>query len=189
MILFFFGPPGAGKGTQAKLISKELNIIHLSTGDMLRDQLSKNNYLSTRLKKIMDSGQLVSDDISNQIISERLKEEDCKKGFILDGYPRTMAQALFLNNLLAKNKLKIDYIFEIYIDDKIIIKRITGRAAIENRGDDSKNIIKTRLLKYHQETKIVSEFYKKELNSVYYFIDGDQEITKLNLEILKIVKN
>ena len=100
MILIFFGPPGAGKGTQAKFVSDKFDIIHLSTGDILRDQLRKNNDLSLKLKQSMDSGQLVSDNILNQIISSRLKEKDCSEGFVLDGYPRTMSQAIFINNIV-----------------------------------------------------------------------------------------
>ena len=100
MILIFFGPPGAGKGTQAKFIAKELNITHLSTGDILREQLLKNNEFSKILKRIMDSGQLVTDNILNKIISERLNNIDCSNGFILDGYPRTMEQAFFLESTL-----------------------------------------------------------------------------------------
>ena len=95
MILIFFGPPGAGKGTQAKFIAKKLNIVHLSTGDILRKQLLEKNRLSIALKKIMDSGQLVTDNVLNKIISERLNNIDCSNGFILDGYPRTMEQAIF----------------------------------------------------------------------------------------------
>ena len=98
MILIFFGPPGAGKGTQAKFIAKELSSAHLSTGDILREQLLINNEFSAKLKNIMDSGKLVTDNILNKIVSERLNTSDCLKGFILDGYPRTMDQVIFLEN-------------------------------------------------------------------------------------------
>ena len=96
MILIFFGPPGAGKGTQSKLIANYFNIPHLSTGDILRKKLLKKDELSKKIKDIMDKGLLVSDDILNQIVSNRIDKQDCLKGFILDGYPRTMNQALFL---------------------------------------------------------------------------------------------
>ena len=141
-----------------------------------------------KLKKIIDSGELVSDKILNQIISERIEENDCKRGFILDGYPRTMTQVFFFNNLLVKKNLKVNCIFEFSIDDQTILNRIIGRAATENRGDDSETSIKTRLLKYYQETKPVSDFYKTEFNSIYHLIDGNLEIAKLNLELLKLAK-
>ena len=99
MIIIFFGPPGAGKGTQASLTAKTLNIPHLSTGDILRDKLLDQDSLSTQLKHLMDSGNLISDDILNEIVSNRLNLPDCQNGFILDGYPRTMSQKIFLIKL------------------------------------------------------------------------------------------
>ena len=112
MILIFFGPPGAGKGTQAKFIAEKFNIAHLSTGDILRKQLLEKNKLSIVLKKIMDSGQLVTDNILNKIISERLNNIDCLKGFILDGYPRTMDKEIFLEKMLKAKNLTIDFILD-----------------------------------------------------------------------------
>ena len=101
MILFFFGPPGAGKGTQAKFISGKLNIVHLSTGEILRNQLKKESKLSLDLKRIMETGQLVSDKILNKIVLERIMQKDCNKGFIFDGYQRTITQALFIDDYLV----------------------------------------------------------------------------------------
>ena len=105
MILIFFGPPGAGKGTQAKFIAKKLNIVHLSTGDILREILSQKSDLSNKLNKIMNSGQLVSDIILNEIVSERIKRTDCHNGFLLDGYPRTMDQAIFLDKKISHQSI------------------------------------------------------------------------------------
>ena len=123
MILIFFGPPGAGKGTQAKFISKKFSITHLSTGDILRDKLSEDSDLSKEVKEIIDKGKLVSDSILNMIVSERLVKEDCKKGFLLDGYPRTIQQSIFLEEFLLKKKLKINYVVDFVINEKTIIKR------------------------------------------------------------------
>ena len=128
MILIFFGPPGAGKGTQASLIANNFEIPHLSTGDILRKKLLQNNVLSTNLKDVLDKGQLVSDDILNEIVSSRINNKDCLKGFVLDGYPRTMDQALFLNTILNSKNLKIDKIIDIDIDEEIILKRIISRS-------------------------------------------------------------
>ena len=122
MILIFFGPPGAGKGTQASLIGKNYKIPHLSTGDILRDKLLQKDELSRKLKFLMDKGQLVSDDFLNEIVSNRINEKDCSKGFILDGYPRTMDQALFLNDILNSKDLKISKIIDMDVDKKIIAK-------------------------------------------------------------------
>ncbi len=188
MILIFFGPPGAGKGTQAKFISKKLDITHLSTGDILRKQLLKKNELSITLKNIMDRGRLVTDSILNNIIYERLKENDCLNGFILDGYPRTMDQAIFLNTILKEKNLVIDYVLDFMIDEGTIIKRIKARSIIENREDDSEDVIRTRVVNYYNETKPLSYFYKSEFASAYRIINGNQEIQKLNTEILKILK-
>ena len=123
MILIFFGPPGAGKGTQAGLLANYLKIPHLSTGEIFRDKILKNDNLSIKLKKIMDSGQLVSDDITNEVLADRLDNKDCLDGFILDGYPRTIDQSLFLSSILDAKKLSINKIIDIKIDDKIIIKK------------------------------------------------------------------
>ena len=188
MILIFFGPPGAGKGTQAKFIAKELRIPHLSTGDILREQLLKNNEFSIKLKKIMDSGQLVTDNILNEIVSEQLKAIDCSNGFILDGYPRTMEQGIFLENILKEKSLIIDFILDFLIDEETIIQRIRARSLAEKREDDNDDVIKTRIANYYKETKPLSDYYKNEFASAYRVIDGNQEIHKLNTKILNILK-
>ena len=111
MKIVFFGPPGSGKGTQAKLLAKELNLLHLSTGDILRDKLSDGDSLSIKLKEIISSGNLVSDEILNQIIANKLMSEECSNGFILDGYPRTISQSNFLVSFFKSNSLILDVIF------------------------------------------------------------------------------
>ena len=188
MILIFFGPPGAGKGTQASFISKELNIVHLSTGEVLRNHLKNKGELASKLKKIIKSGQLVSDKILNQIVSERIIQNDCKKGFIFDGYPRTIAQAHFINDYFLQNNLLFNYFIEFNLDDDSIIKRISSRAQVESRPDDKVETIKTRLMEYNQETKPVLEHYKKHYNSIYHTIDGEQKIEKINSLLLKLLK-
>ena len=189
MILIFFGPPGAGKGTQSKLIANYFNIPHLSTGDILRKKLLEVDELSKKIKDIMDKGLLVSDDILNQIVSDRIDNQDCLKGFILDGYPRTMNQALFFNSTLDSKKLRITKIFNINIDEKIIIQRLNSRFTIENRQDDEKKIIQTRISKYLSETKQLSDFYKNQNFSNYRVINGNQKIEKIKADIIKILKN
>ena len=183
MILIFFGPPGAGKGTQANLISKKLNIPHLSTGDILRDILKIKNDISKKIKTIIDSGKLVSDDILNQIVSDRLNNKDCLNGFILDGYPRTIEQALFIDKLLESKNMKISSIIDIDVNEEVIIKRIKSRSAIEKRIDDGENVIKTRILKYLSETKPLSDHYKKLYPDLYNKVDGTQDIDEISSNI------
>ena len=188
MILIFFGPPGAGKGTQASLIANIFNIPHLSTGDILRDKLLQKDGLSTRLKHTMDKGQLVSDDILKEIVSNRINNHDCLRGFILDGYPRTMGQALFLNTIINSKNLKIDKIIDINVDERIIAKRIIARFKKENRQDDTEDVIKTRISRYLSETKPLSDFFKTKYHSDYLVINGNQEIEKVTADIIKILK-
>jgi len=188
MILIFFGPPGAGKGTQASLTSKSLNIPHLSTGDILRSKILDNDSLANKLKFIIDSGNLVSDDILNTIIADRLNSSDCKNGFVLDGYPRTIKQKDFLINFLKLHKLKISKIFEFKIDESNIIKRIKLRSNIENRQDDRDEVIKTRINKYLQKTKPLSDYFSLNYPLDYHVINGSQQIQKIQDDILKITK-
>ena len=189
MILIFFGPPGAGKGTQATMLSKHYKIPHLSTGEIFRKKLKLNDNLSQKLKNILDSGQLVSDSITNEIISDRIENKDCFEGFILDGYPRTIEQAIFLKNTLNSKKLTINKIIDIEIDQNTIINRIKSRQKIEKREDDNLSVIKTRITKYLAETKPLSDFYKSEFPKDFHIIRGDQEIEKIHQDILKITKN
>ena len=188
MILIFFGPPGAGKGTQANLVSKNIGIPHLSTGDILRDILKKENDISKKIKKIIDSGKLVSDDILNQIVSDRINKQDCLNGYILDGYPRTMEQAFFFDKLLKSKNMKISSIIDIDLSEEIIIKRIKSRSNIEKRIDDDENVIKTRIFKYLSETKPLSEHYQDLYPSLYNKIDGSQDIDEICSNIDKIIK-
>tara|TARA_Y100000590_G_C15294938_1_gene854008 strand:+ start:107 stop:679 length:573 start_codon:yes stop_codon:yes gene_type:complete len=188
MILVFFGPPGSGKGTQAKFISTTFNIPHLSTGEILRNSLKEKTNLSLQLKKIIDSGGLVSDDILNQIITDRISQKDCKKGFIFDGYPRTLSQAYFINGYFLENNLKVKFFFEFKIDNQIISKRISKRAIEEGRNDDNIEIIQNRLNEYKEETLPVLAYYEKEYKSIYLKIEGSQEITKINSLLLDFLK-
>ena len=187
MILIFFGLPGAGKGTQAALTSKKLNIPHLSTGDILRNKLLEKDSKSKKLKEILESGNLVSDEILNEIISRRLDKQDCSKGFILDGYPRTMTQALYLNELIGLRKLTISKIINLSVDSEVVISRMKSRSRIENRKDDKEEVIKKRILKYLKETQPLSDYYRHNFSSNYYVIDGNQEIKKIQHDISEIL--
>ena len=181
--IIFFGPPGAGKGTQAKIISESLKISHLSTGDILRKKLLDKDNLANELKEIMSSGNLVSDDILNSIVSSRLKNESTK-GFILDGYPRTLQQSEFLKDMSCS----INYIFNIQINFETLKTRILKRASEEGRDDDNIDAIETRYNEYINSTQKVSDFYKLKYSSIFFEIDGSLEIEQITKEILKILK-
>ena len=188
MKIIFFGPPGSGKGTQAKLIARELNILHLSTGDILRDKLSDGDTLALKLKEIMSSGNLVSDEILNQIIASKLIGEECSNGYILDGYPRTILQSEFLLSFLKSNNLEIDFVFDFKIDFKLVQERIINRAKQEQRSDDNLDVIKIRLDKYTKETFPVSQFFSENFRENFYDIDASQEVSKIQKELMNIVK-
>jgi adenylate kinase len=189
MIILFFGPPGAGKGTQATLTANYLKIPHLSTGDILRKKMLDTDVLSKKLKEIIQSGNLVSDDILNEIVANRIINKDCSNGFILDGYPRTTIQNSFIIDCLDKKKLNISIIFDLKVDHNLIIQRINSRSSIENREDDNEEIVKTRIMKYNQETKPISDFYSINYPDNYYLINGNQEIEMIQQDIIKIAKN
>ena len=188
MKIIFFGPPGSGKGTQAKLLSKELNILHLSTGDILREKLSDGDALSIKLKAIMSSGNLVSDEILNQIIANKLISEECRNGFILDGYPRTTSQSDFLLSFFKINNLNLDIIFNFKIDFKIVEERIILRSKKEQRSDDNLNVIKTRLDKYVEETYPVSQFFSENYSKNFLTIDASQDVYEIQKELINIIK-
>ena len=185
--IIFFGPPGAGKGTQAKIVSEYLNISHLSTGDILRKKLEDKDNLAKDLKKIMSSGNLVSDEILNSIVSSILKNKG-NNGFILDGYPRTLMQSEFLDKFLIETSNPINYIFNIQIDFKTLKNRILKRSSEETREDDKVDVIGTRYTEYLNSTQKVSSFYKDKYHSIFYDIDGTMQINEITKEIMKILK-
>ena len=185
--IIFFGPPGAGKGTQAKIISEYLNLSHLSTGEILRNKLLEKDDLSIKLKEIMSTGKLVSDDILNSIVSSRL-EIEVSKGFILDGYPRTLPQSEYLNNFLKEINKKINFVFNIQISFEILKDRIMKRSSEESRDDDKIEVIETRYKEYLASTEQVSRFYKDNYPQIFYEIDGSLQIEHITSKIKDILK-
>ncbi|QRW00892.1 adenylate kinase [Ceratobasidium sp. AG-Ba] len=188
--MILIGPPGAGKGTQAPAIRDKFCVCHLATGDMLRDQVAKKTQLGVEAKKIMDAGGLVSDDIMVNMIKDQLQNnKDCKNGFILDGFPRTVPQAEKLDSMLADRKEKLDHVVELKIEDQLLVSRITGRLIhmasgrtyhkefnppkkpmtddvtgepLIQRSDDNAETLRKRLAAFHQQTGPVVEYYKKQ---------------------------
>jgi adenylate kinase len=153
------GAPGSGKGTQAALIVEELGIAHVSTGDLLRAAVAAGSDLGKKAKQVMDRGELVSDEIVLGLLEERLLSSDMSNGFILDGYPRNIAQAEALNDLLERIGQPIDEALQIDVDEESVVERIARRAALEGRSDDTEETVRNRLRVYAEQTAPVVEFY------------------------------
>ena len=191
MRLILLGPPGAGKGTQAKMLKEKFQIPQISTGDILRQAVKDNTELGARAKTVMDAGQLVPDNIVIGLIKERIRQEDCETGFILDGFPRNIAQAEKLSETLREMNLAIDNVIDLEVDEREIVERLTGRSTcsecgtmfhqvsrppkvgevcdgcggkLEQRPDDNKETIEERLKVYSESTAPLKEFYSKQGN-------------------------
>ena len=182
MIIILFGPPGAGKGTQAQRLVDKYEIKQLSTGDMLRDSITKGSDLGTKAKAIMDKGELVSDEIIVSMIREQIEANE-GKGFIFDGFPRNLEQAKALDEMLSQLKLSLDLVFEIVVKDEILINRIEKRAQESKnaRSDDNEKVLKKRLTVYHQSTEKIRPYYSNKKKLIK--IDGTQSIDEVSLDI------
>jgi adenylate kinase len=182
--LILFGPPGAGKGTQAKVITEQRGLPQLSTGDMLRAAIAAGTELGKKSKAIMDRGELVSDDVVVGIIAERYDQPDCTQGAVFDGFPRTIPQAEALDAMLAKRKKKIDLVIELKVDDKILLDRVEQRikqSGGTTRSDDTPETLKARLDVYYKNTAPLLEFYKRQGKLVS--VDGMQPIAEVTRQI------
>ena len=191
MKLIFLGPPGAGKGTQAKILTEKYGIPQLSTGDMLRTAVAAGTEIGKKAKSIMDAGGLVSDEIVNQIVSDRIDEPDCKKGFILDGYPRTVGQAEALQKILASKHTKLDAVIELVVDQNALVDRMKNRVAEtiaaggKVRSDDNPEAFAKRLVEYSEKTAPLSQFYAK--TGLLKKIDGMAPVKEVTSAIEKIL--
>ncbi len=208
MNLILLGAPGAGKGTQAELLVKALSIPAISTGNMLRDAMNHNTPLGEQVRQIMDSGMLVPDDVVMDLVSRRVERDDCKKGFILDGVPRTLSQA----EAIDAAGITVDYVISIEIDDAVIESRMTGRrvcpkcgasyhivnnrpniegicnncgSELTIRKDDAPETVRGRLELYHSRTEVLKSYYAAQGKLV--LIQGDQSIADTHRDILKAI--
>lgn len=212
MKIILLGPPGAGKGTQANLIKEKFNIPQISTGDMLRAAVSAGTELGLKAKEVMDAGGLVSDELILGLVKERISADDCKNGYLFDGFPRTIAQA----NGMAAMGIDVDYVIEIKVEDEPIIKRMSGRRAhlasgrtyhvefnppkvegkddvtgedLVQRDDDKKETVKKRLDVYHEQTSPLINYYTEQSNQAgsntkYISVNGMQDVNDVTQEII-----
>lgn len=215
MKLILLGPPGAGKGTQAKFLQEQYQLAHLSTGDMLRALVASGSDLGKKAQEIMSAGQLVSDDIMVDMIRDRIQQPDCQQGFILDGFPRTIAQAEALDDMLETEGKALDHVIEIQVNDEEMVNRVAGRYACAQCGegyhdtykqpkqagicdvcgskdfirrkDDSAETVKKRLESYHAQTAPLLPYYKK--RGILKGVDGMAPIEDVTKQIKSIVSH
>lgn len=189
MRLILLGPPGAGKGTQAARLVAKYGIPQLSTGDMLRAAVAAGTPVGLKAKAVMESGGLVSDEIVIGIVADRIEEADARKGFILDGFPRTVAQAVALDTMLAEKGVKLNAVLEFVVDQNALVGRIVKRAEDAKaagqpvRKDDDPEVFKTRLAAYNRDTAIVAPYYEK--TGLLKKIDGMQAIDTVTDDMMK----
>jgi adenylate kinase len=213
MKLILLGPPGAGKGTQAKRLQEAYSIVQLSTGDMLREEVNSGSSLGAQAKEVMESGELVSDELIIMMISSRIDKDDCKAGFILDGFPRTIPQADALDAMFDEKGLKLDSVIEIKVDDEAMIERITGRytcsacgrgyhssfkrpdvdgvcnkcggTEFSRRADDNTKTARSRLLAYNEQTAPIISYYGNK--GILKSIDGMAAINDVTKQMKDLI--
>ena len=185
MNLILFGPPGAGKGTQAKFLVKKLKNFQVSTGDMLREEIKKDTEIGKKIINNMNDGKFVEDEIVNKLLEKIIFDSKKMNKLIFDGYPRTINQAKNLENLLSKSSQKIDHIFFLNVNKESIIKRIERRKILEKRSDDDLNTILKRYDTYMETTRPVLNFYSS--RSYFYEIDGSEKIEVISSKIEQII--
>jgi len=183
--IILFGPPGAGKGTQAKYLVKKLSNFQISTGDILREEIKNNSDIGKKIIDVMNDGRFVNDDIVNQLLEKQVFDPQKKNKLIFDGYPRSINQAKNLDLLLNSSNQKIDFVFFLNVNKETIIKRIQKRKILEKRSDDELDTTLKRYDTYMKTTKPVLDFYSK--NSNFHEIDGSDEIEQITNKIDAII--
>ncbi|MCP4361042.1 MAG: adenylate kinase [Chloroflexi bacterium] len=186
LYIVLIGAPGAGKGTQAKLLAKELGRPQVATGDLFRANLKNQTELGKLAQTYMDKGELVPDEVTVAMVRDRLSQPDCEKGAILDGFPRTPAQAEALNGLLAEFDSEITAVPHIHVETDVLVARLLKRAEIEGRADDNEETIRTRMRVYQEETAPLLDYYEK--NNLLVEVDGDRSIESVQADLVSIIR-
>ena len=185
MNIIIFGPPGAGKGTQSKFIEKKYNLLQLSTGELLRNEIKNKTQLGLEISSIINSGDLVSDDIVSKLIEKYISDKKNKQRLIFDGYPRNIDQAKNLDNLLKKYNQQIDIVLKLSVSLETIKKRISERKSQEQRTDDSDEIAIKRFKTYELSSEPVLDYYKR--SNLLKVINGENTISEINVEISGLI--
>ncbi len=181
--LIFLGPPGAGKGTQAQILGQSLKIPHISTGDILRDAISKGTPLGIKAQSYVDGGELVPDALILDLIRERLSQADTLKGWILDGFPRNVSQASFLDQLLEQLQQNCDYAVNFEVPDQVLTERMLARG----RKDDNEDTIRRRLQIYHEQTAPVIDYYDNQ--QILKSVDGNRLLEEVQASLQEIINS
>ena len=179
--LVLVGPPGAGKGTQATALSEKLNVPHISTGDLFRKNIAEETELGTQVKHILDSGGLVPDEVTNQMLIERLEQSDTANGFLLDGFPRNVGQADVLAKVLADSDQKLDAVVQLQVDEDVVVRRLLARG----RADDNEGVIRHRQHVYRSETAPLLDYYR----DVLVTVDGVGEVGEITGRVLAALRD
>lgn len=187
MRIVFMGPPGAGKGTQAALLSKELGIPHISTGDIFRANVGEGTPLGKQAQTYMDAGEYVPDGVTNAMVRDRLTHDDAYPGFILDGYPRTVEQVAELDSMLRSAGTKIDSVIELTVDVDVVVSRLIQRSADQGRTDDTEAVLRRRLEVYFEQTAPLIELYQS--RETLSQVDGLGDIASVTAAILLAVNS
>lgn len=184
--MLVIGPPGSGKGTQAERISERLSVVAISTGDIFRTNVKGATPLGVEAMKYMDAGDFVPDSVTNKMVRDRLSEADVEDGFLLDGYPRTLAQVDYLDQILAASDQTLEVVLQLTADDEEIVTRLLGRAKVNGRNDDNEAVIRHRLDLYHEQTEAVVAKYIT--RGILTQVDGTGKIDEVTDRIMHSIK-
>lgn len=186
VFVVLMGAPGAGKGTQAKLLEKELGLPQVATGDLFRENLKNETKLGQLAKQYMDRGELVPDEVTVAMVKDRLSRPDCAQGALLDGFPRTRAQAAALDNLLEELDGRINVVPYIKVETDVLVSRLLKRAELEKRADDNEETIRNRMRVFTEQTKPLLDYYEE--HGLLVTVDGDRSVEAVNQDLQNVIK-